>query len=120
MPELQVLEGYPKIRLRGPYLLVKMKPVVKKIGAIHLSDTQADVDASAHVVSQVIAISEDAWLSTEHFPTGPRCKLGDLILTGAFTGMRYSLHGMEGDFRAIYDSAVMATVPDWDTIQKAK
>lgn len=119
--ELQVLEGYPKLRLRGPYILVRMRPIVKQIGSIVLSDSQADTDANAHVVSQVIAISEDAWISRDdHFPNGARCKLGDLILTGAFTGFRYALNGIEGDFRIMADSAVMAVVPDWDTITKAK
>lgn len=119
-PALQVLDGYPPIRLRGPWILVKMRPIVKQIGSIVLSDTQADTDANAHVVSQVIAMSEDAWDDKSHFPNGPRCALGDLVLTGAFTGYRYSLEPLEGDFRVMMDSAVMAVVPDWDTIKKAK
>lgn len=126
MKPLQVLEGYPPIRLRGPWILVRMRPVVKQIGSIVLSDTQADTDANAHVVSQVIAISEDAWDDKTHFPNGPRCELGDLVLTGAYTGYRYEIDNprnephREGDFRVFHDCAVMGVVPDWDTIKKAK
>ncbi len=115
------LEHIP-IKLQGPYMLVRMRPVVGKIGLLHVPETKQEIDASAHVVCQVVAISPDAWKDSDpcRFPSGPRCHLGDLVLIGAFTGYRFALKGRSDDYRIINDNAVMGVVEAWDSVEKAK
>ncbi len=121
VPAVPDVESVP-IKLKGPYLLVRMRPPVPKIGLVHVPETKQEVDANAHVVCQVVAMSEDAWQDSDpcRFPSGPRCQIGDLVLMAAFTGYRYKLKDRDDDYRLVNDNGVMAVVEDWDAIEKAK
>jgi co-chaperonin GroES (HSP10) len=51
-----------------------------------------------------------AFADMDKFPTGPWCKEGDFVITRAYAGTRFKIHGKE--FRLINDDMVEATVDD--------
>ena len=58
----------------------------------------------------VVELGEMAYSDKERFPTGPWCKKGDFVMTRAYAGTRFKIHGRE--FRIINDDTVEAVVED--------
>jgi co-chaperonin GroES (HSP10) len=53
----------------------------------------------------------------DKFPNGPWCKEGDFVITRAYAGTRFKIHGRE--FRLINDDQVEAVVQDPRGITRA-
>jgi co-chaperonin GroES (HSP10) len=68
------------------------------------------VEENATVVLFVLKVGEMAYKDEVRFPTGPWCKEGDFILTRAYAGTRFKIHGRE--FRIINDDTVEGVVLD--------
>jgi len=64
----------------------------------------------ATVVLFVVKLGDMAYSDKERFPTGSWCKEGDFILTRAYAGTRFKIHGRE--FRIINDDTVEGVVQD--------
>jgi co-chaperonin GroES (HSP10) len=62
------------------------------------------------VVLFVVRIGDMAYSDKDRFPTGPWCKEGDFVLTRAYAGTRFKIHGRE--FRLINDDTVEGVVED--------
>ena len=62
------------------------------------------------IMGIVIDMGADAYGDKERFPQGPWCKEGDFILTRAYVGTRFKIHGRE--FRIINDDTVEGVVQD--------
>jgi co-chaperonin GroES (HSP10) len=62
------------------------------------------------VVLFVVRIGDMAYSDKDRFPTGPWCKEGDFVLTRAYAGTRFKIHGRE--FRIINDDTVEGVVED--------
>lgn len=65
----------------------------------------------------VMALGPEAYKDESKFPSGPRCKNGDFILTRPYAGTRVKIHGKE--FRLLNDDQVEATVEDPRGISRA-
>lgn len=68
-------------------------------------------------VLYVMALGPEAYKDETKFPSGPRCKEGDFILTRPYAGSRVKIHGKE--FRLLNDDQVEATVQDPRGISRA-
>jgi co-chaperonin GroES (HSP10) len=53
----------------------------------------------------------------DKFPSGPWCEQGDFVITRAYSGTRFKIHGRE--FRLINDDQVEAVVEDPRGITRA-
>ena len=68
------------------------------------------VEEHSTVVLFVVKVGDLAYKDEARFPTGPWCKEGDFVLTRAYAGTRFKIHGRE--FRIINDDTVEGVVAD--------
>lgn len=68
------------------------------------------VEEHSTVVLFVVKMGDLCYKDESRFPTGPWCKEGDFILTRAYAGTRFKIHGRE--FRIINDDTVEGVVQD--------
>lgn len=68
------------------------------------------IEENGTVVLFVLRMGEECYKDESRFPTGPWCKEGDFVLTRAYAGTRFKIHGRE--FRIINDDTVEAVVED--------
>ena len=78
-------------------------------GILKAGDTKK-VEEGATVILFVLKVGDMAYKDEVRFPTGPWCKEGDFILTRAYAGTRFKIHGTE--FRIINDDTVEGVVAD--------
>ena len=69
-----------------------------------------NVEEHSTVVLFVVKVGDLAYKDETRFPTGPWCKEGDFVLTRAYAGTRFKIHGRE--FRIINDDTVEGVVED--------
>ena len=74
------------------------------------ADTTVKTEEHSSVVVFIVKMGPDCYLDQGRFPTGPYCKEGDFVLTRAYSGTRFKIHGRE--FRLINDDSVEAVVQD--------
>ena len=65
----------------------------------------------------VMKMGPDCYKDKSRFPSGPWCKVGDLVLVRPHTGTRVKIHGVE--FRIINDDSVEGVVQDPRGISRA-
>ena len=68
------------------------------------------IEEHSTVVLFVVKVGDMAYKDEVRFPTGPWCKEGDFVLTRAYAGTRFKIHGRE--FRIINDDTVEGVVQD--------
>lgn len=79
-------------------------------GGILKADQTRNIEEHSTVVLFVLKLGDTAYKDETRFPTGPWCKEGDFILTRAYVGTRFKIHGRE--FRIINDDTVEGVVQD--------
>jgi len=79
-------------------------------GGIVKADSTRTVEEHSTVVLFVVRVGDLAYKDEARFPTGPWCKEGDFVLTRAYAGTRFKIHGRE--FRIINDDTVEGVVED--------
>ena len=75
------------------------------------------VEEQTTLVLFVAKIGPDAYKDEKRFPSGPWCKVGDFIITRAYSGTRVKIHGTE--WRIINDDSVDGVVEDPRGISRA-
>jgi co-chaperonin GroES (HSP10) len=75
------------------------------------------VEQQTTLVLFVAKLGPMAYADKDKFPTGPWCKVGDFIITRAYSGTRVLIHGTE--WRIINDDTVEAVVEDPRGIRRA-
>ena len=80
-----------------------------KSGLVKADQTKT-IEEHSTVVLFVVRMGDLCYADKERFPTGPWCKEGDFILTRAYAGTRFKIHGRE--FRIINDDTVEGVVQD--------
>ncbi len=90
-------------------LIAPIQPEEKTEGGIYKPDQFLDLEKSATVCGLVMGMGEDCYKDKDRFQSA-WCKEGDFVLTGAYKGTRFSIHGRE--FRIINDDQVLAVVED--------
>ncbi len=78
-------------------------------GIVKAADTKR-IEENGTVVLFVLKMGDQCYQEENKFPTGPWCKEGDFVLTRAYAGTRFKIHGRE--FRIINDDTVEAVVQD--------
>ena len=78
-------------------------------GIVKASDTKR-IEENGTVVLFVLKMGDLCYKEENKFPTGPWCKEGDFVLTRAYAGTRFKIHGRE--FRIINDDTVEGVVQD--------
>jgi len=78
-------------------------------GIVKASDTKR-IEENSTVVLFVIKLGDLCYQDPSRFPTGAWCKEGDFVLTRAYAGTRFKIHGRE--FRIINDDTVEGVVDD--------
>jgi co-chaperonin GroES (HSP10) len=68
------------------------------------------LEENGTVVLFVLKMGDLCYKEEAKFPTGPWCKEGDFVLTRAYAGTRFKIHGRE--FRIINDDTVEGVVQD--------
>jgi len=79
-------------------------------GGIAKAANVKNVEEHSTVVLFVVKVGDLAYKDEVRFPTGPWCKEGDFVLTRAYAGTRFKIHGRE--FRIINDDTVEGVVED--------
>jgi co-chaperonin GroES (HSP10) len=79
-------------------------------GGIVKADSTRTIEEHSTVVLFVVKVGDLAYKDETRFPTGPWCKEGDFVLTRAYAGTRFKIHGRE--FRIINDDTVEGVVQD--------
>jgi co-chaperonin GroES (HSP10) len=78
-------------------------------GILKADDTKR-IEENGTVVLFVLKMGDLCYKDEARFPTGPWCKEGDFVLTRAYAGTRFKIHGRE--FRIINDDTVEGVVQD--------
>jgi len=78
-------------------------------GLVKAAQTRT-IEEHSTVVLFVVKVGDLAYKDESRFPTGPWCKEGDFVLTRAYAGTRFKIHGRE--FRIINDDTVEGVVQD--------
>lgn len=78
-------------------------------GIAKASDTKR-IEENGTVVLFVLKMGDLCYKEEVKFPTGAWCKEGDFVLTRAYAGTRFKIHGRE--FRIINDDTVEGVVQD--------
>lgn len=78
-------------------------------GLAKASDTKR-IEENGTVVLFVLKMGDLCYKEEAKFPTGAWCKEGDFVLTRAYAGTRFKIHGRE--FRIINDDTVEGVVAD--------
>ena len=78
-------------------------------GIIKDSSTKR-IEENGTVVLFVLKMGDLCYKEEAKFPTGAWCKEGDFVLTRAYAGTRFKIHGRE--FRIINDDTVEGVVDD--------
>jgi len=78
-------------------------------GIIKDSSTKR-IEENGTVVLFVLKVGDMCYQDEAKFPTGPWCEEGDFVLTRAYAGTRFKIHGRE--FRIINDDTVEGVVDD--------
>lgn len=78
-------------------------------GIAKASDTKR-IEENGTVVLFVLKMGDLCYQEVPKFPTGAWCKEGDFVLTRAYAGTRFKIHGRE--FRIINDDTVEGVVQD--------
>jgi co-chaperonin GroES (HSP10) len=78
-------------------------------GIAKASDTKR-IEENGTVVLFVLKLGDLCYKEEAKFPTGAWCKEGDFVLTRAYAGTRFKIHGRE--FRIINDDTVEGVVDD--------
>ena len=78
-------------------------------GIAKASDTKR-IEENGTVVLFVLKMGDLCYQEAAKFPTGAWCKEGDFVLTRAYAGTRFKIHGRE--FRIINDDTVEGVVAD--------
>lgn len=96
---------------KGYRILCAVPDVEEKYSSgILKADTAKRIEENSTVVLFIIKMGDMCYLDKERFPTGPWCKEGDFVLTRAYAGTRFKIHGRE--FRIINDDTVEGVVED--------
>jgi co-chaperonin GroES (HSP10) len=74
------------------------------------ADETKRIEENGTVVLFVLKMGDLCYKEEAKFPTGPWCKEGDFVLTRAYAGTRFKIHGRE--FRIINDDTVEGVVQD--------
>ena len=74
------------------------------------ADQTKTIEEHSTVVLFVVRMGDLCYKDESRFPTGPWCKEGDFVLTRAYAGTRFKIHGRE--FRIINDDTVEGVVQD--------
>lgn len=101
------------------YKLLCARPEVedKFESGILKADSTVKVEEHSTTVLFVVKLGPQAYADMDKFPSGPWCKQGDFIITRAYSGTRFKIHGRE--FRLINDDQVEAVVEDPRGITRA-
>lgn len=78
-------------------------------GLAKASDTKR-IEENGTVILFVLKMGDLCYKEEAKFPTGAWCKEGDFVLTRAYAGTRFKIHGRE--FRIINDDTVEGVVDD--------
>lgn len=81
------------------------------------ADSTVKIEEHSTTVLFVLKLGSQAYADADKFPTGAWCKEGDFVITRAYSGTRFKIHGRE--FRLINDDMVEAVVEDPRGITRA-
>lgn len=96
---------------KGYKILCALPEVEDKFhNGILKADTTVRLEEHSSVILFVLKMGSDCYQDKERFPNGPYCKEGDFVMTRAYSGTRFKIHGRE--FRLINDDTVEAVVDD--------
>lgn len=96
---------------KGYKILCALPEVEDKFAnGILKADTTLKTEEHSSVILFVLKMGPDCYGDSSRFPNGAYCNEGDFVLTRAYSGTRFKIHGRE--FRLINDDSVEAVVQD--------
>jgi len=96
---------------KGYKILCALPEVEDKFSnGILKADTTLKTEEHSSVILFVLKMGPDCYKDESRFPNGPYCNEGDFVLTRAYSGTRFKIHGRE--FRLINDDSIEAVVQD--------
>lgn len=92
-------------------------PVAARARALGLeiSGNASRAEEAASVVLQVVAVGPEAYKDSQKFPDGPWCKVGDFVLTRAYSGTRFFIEHADKsktEYRFLNDDAIEGVTSD--------
>lgn len=101
---------------QGYYILVKMRKVSEKIAegsVLYAPESRVYDETLACPLAEVVIMGPECFLDQKLYPSGPRCKVGDVILMAPYAGQRVLVgNDVQADeYRIITDAVVAAVVP---------
>lgn len=82
-----------------------------------LAQVTRDAEKTLAMLGRVVAVGSDAYSDSEKFPSGPWCKVGDIVMLSLYTGHKFAVHGVA--MRSVNDDEILAVVPDPNAISRA-
>jgi co-chaperonin GroES (HSP10) len=81
-------------------------PTFQKDGKVVMTDQRRDLEETASVVAQVVALGSLAYKDEKKFPDGPWCQPGDFVIMRQYSGTRFQRDGYPYEYRLINDDTV--------------
>lgn len=80
----------------GYYLLIRLfkTPEVTKGGIIRIDDNRDVLDTRCNI-GEVLALGPDAYKDATRFPSGPWCRVGQMVGWKRYQDQRYKIRGQE-------------------------
>ena len=89
----------------GPKIVIVTPTIEEKTtGGIIKPTSTLQKEEVASTIGMVVKIGPDAYQDKVRFPSGAWCKVGDFVITRAYSGTRGKVMGKE--FRIVYDDQV--------------
>ena len=88
---------------------------------LELSKSATRSEEAATVVLRVLALGPECYYDPDKrkFPSGPRCKPGDYVVTRSYAGTRFRLVNTDTEYRLLDDDSIDAVVADPTAIRRA-
>ena len=94
----------------GPKVLIITPTIEEKTaGGIIKPMAAVQKEEVASTIGMVVKLGTDAYKDKERFPSGPWCKVGDFVITRAYSGTRGTVKGKE--YRIVYDDQIDGVAP---------
>jgi len=94
----------------GPKIVIVTPTIEEKTaGGIIKPTSILQKEEVASTIGMVVKLGPDAYQDKVRFPSGAWCKVGDFVITRAYSGTRGKVMGKE--FRIVYDDQIDGIAP---------
>lgn len=86
-------------------------------GGILLTAQSQQDTATLNYVGEVIELGPQAFIHPKFLKGEPWCKVGDFVLFGRYSGVKFQISGSDAYYRFVNDDEILGTVSDMELVK---